>query len=47
MKEIAMEDVHSIGLEAMDIIEVKLKEFDITLTPKQEGQLPTAEAWAC
>lgn len=38
-KAIAMEDVKSISLEAIELIKAKLKEFGITLTDKQEDQL--------
>jgi hypothetical protein len=35
-KEIMMEDVGSISLAAMQVIEDQLKEFGITMTPEQE-----------
>lgn len=38
-KEIAMEDVRSIGLDAMAVIEAKLKEFGITLTDGQDDEI--------
>ena len=36
---IAMEDIHSIGLDAMELIQGKLKEYDIVLTPEQEDEI--------
>jgi DNA-directed RNA polymerase alpha subunit len=38
-KDIAMEDVKSIGLDAMKVIQEKLKEFGITLTDEQEDAI--------
>jgi hypothetical protein len=45
-KEIAMEDVHSIGLEALNVVQEKLKEYGITLTDKQDDEIyvPMCEA---
>lgn len=37
--DLYMEDVHSIGLEAMKVIEDKLKPFGRTLTPEQEDEI--------
>ena len=34
-----MEDVHSIALAAMGVVEEKLKEFDIVLTPEQDDEI--------
>jgi len=38
-KQIYMEDISSISLEAMAIIQTKLKEFGIELTPDQEDKI--------
>jgi len=38
-KTIHMEDVHSISLEAMSIVETRLREFGITLTPEQDDEI--------
>ena len=38
-RPIAMEDVHSIALAAMGVVEEKLKEFDIVLTPEQDDEI--------
>jgi hypothetical protein len=38
-KEIAMEDVHSIGLEAMSLVEKRLKEFGIELPVGQDDEI--------
>lgn len=45
-KEIAMEDVNSIGLEAMELIGNRLKEFGIELKPGQDDLIyvPMVEA---
>jgi hypothetical protein len=40
-KDMAMEDVHSIGLAAMEAIQIGLREFGITLTPEQEDKIYT------
>lgn len=39
MKEIHMEDIRDINLEAFKLIESRLKEFDINLTPEQEDEI--------
>jgi len=39
MKEIYMEDVRNMSLEAFQVIENKLKEFDIVLTTEQEDSI--------
>jgi len=38
-KEIAMEDVRSIALDAMHVVQEKLKEFGITLTDEQDDEI--------
>jgi len=38
-KDIAMEDVNSIAIEAMELIEQELKEYDIVLTSEQCDEL--------
>ena len=38
-KEIYLEDVHSIGLEATKLIESRLKEFGIELKPGQDDEI--------
>ena len=38
-KTIAMEDVHSIGLDALEVIKAKLKEFGVELTDEQDDEL--------
>lgn len=37
--ELYMEDVHKIGLDAMQVIEDKLKPYGFKLTPAQEDQI--------
>ena len=37
--DLYMEDVHSIGLKAMDVIEQELKKFDIKLDDKEEDEI--------
>ena len=41
-----MEDVHSIGLDAMKVIEEELKKYGIKMTPEQEDgiYLPMCDA---
>ena len=34
-----MEDVHSIGLEAIALIKAKLSEFGVELTPEQDDEI--------
>ena len=38
-RQIYMEDVHSISLAAMKVVEDGLKEFDIVLTPEQDDEI--------
>jgi len=38
-KTIAMEDVKSIGLEAAQVVQDRLKEFGVELTPEQEDEV--------
>lgn len=38
-KEIAMEDVHSIGLEALKLVKDRLKEYGIELTDVQDDEI--------
>jgi hypothetical protein len=38
-KDIAMEDVKSIALEAMEHIEQRLKEYGITLADKEDDEI--------
>jgi hypothetical protein len=38
-KTIAMEDVHSIGLEALKLVKDRLKEYGIELTDAQDDEL--------
>lgn len=38
-KEVHMEDVHSLALAAMKMIEDGLKEYGITMTPEQEDSI--------
>lgn len=46
MKEIYQEDVRSIALEALELVQSKLKGYDIILKPEQEDKIyvPLIEA---
>jgi len=39
MKEFYMEDVHSIALEATELIQKRLKEFGVELNDQQEDEI--------
>lgn len=39
MKELYMEDVHSIALEATELVQKRLKEFGIELTDAEEDEI--------
>lgn len=39
MSDVYMEDIHSIGLEAMKVVEERLKEKGVVLTDQQQDEI--------